>query len=209
MERFKVIGYACPLGRYPSPITPIIEDDKGKYNAVYLNYDKENNLDLVTEPVRPNSKFSRLSDLPEDQKNKFEQLQFDYRRQRLFAISEEDIKCYDAKEEASFFTELLEDKKFFRDEPFVRISLAKGTQDSSLLYYELDSCKRYLKKNNRELLPFLEKEDAKFGENYPEFQLLEKNRNHSGVQLLDKNRERMRIRIYISIDRERGKLIYA
>jgi|LakMenEpi03Aug12_release.lakeMendotaPanAssembly.Ray.scaffolds.fasta_scaffold348401_1 hypothetical protein len=198
MESFKVIGYVCPLGRYPSPITPIVEDDKGNYNAVYLSYDRENNnLDLITEPVRPNSKFSRLSDLPEHQKNKFEQLQFDYRRQRLFAISEEDIKPYDAEKEVSFFTQLLDDKDFFRDEPFVRISLAKGTQDSYLLYHELGSCKLYLQEYNPELLPFLEKEEAKFRENYPDF------------QLLDKNRERMRSRIYIASNRERATLICA
>jgi hypothetical protein len=96
-----------------------------------------------------------------------------------------------------YFRDLLSDKSFAYDDPFARIHLAEYIEDPYLLYHELGSCKLYLQEYNPELLPFLEKEEAKFRENYPDF------------QLVDKNRERMRSRIYIASNRERATLICA
>lgn len=153
LNDYKLVGYDCPLGCYPAPLTPIILVEENEYNAVYLDDDLTIHLDLID--LR-----SSHSIISEDKE--FEQ--FDYSKHRLYAVSKKDIRFYEVANQLRFFRDLLLDKNFAPDDPFVRISLAEDIGDPYLLIRELGSCKKYLEEHHRELLPFFDKEKSRLHE---------------------------------------------
>jgi hypothetical protein len=154
LNDYKLVGYDCPLGCYPAPLTPIILVGENEYKAVYLDDDLTCDLDSID--LR--SSHSMIS---KDDK-RFEE--FDYCKDRLYAVSESDIRFYEVANQLKFFRDLLLNKEFARDDPFLRISLAEDIEDPYLLIHELGSCKKYLEESHRELLPFFGKEKTRIHE---------------------------------------------
>jgi hypothetical protein len=153
---FKLVGYDCPIGRYPSPATPIVDnprynDDNDRYMAVYLDDDWQ----VDTEPVPANSKFIKLSPA---QNKKLGLGKFDCHKQRLFAVSENDIRPYQVQREKLFFGGLLSDENFSREDPFFRISLAEEIKDQNLIEEELVAGEQYIDENKPELKWLLDEE---------------------------------------------------
>jgi hypothetical protein len=147
---YTTIGYDCPLGTYPSPAVPIICNlFNGQYKAVYL----DDNLKIHTDPVLRKAKFSKLS-ITIKKKLK----EFDYRKHRLYAISESNVDFYETHKEKEFFIQLLEDKNFSKDNPFVRVSLAEETGEQYIFRRELQNYEQYLEKHDPNLLPFWNEE---------------------------------------------------
>jgi hypothetical protein len=104
----ELVGYVYPIGRYPSPATPIVvnpdcQDHNDRYLAAYL----DDNLKMETEPVHAQSKFIKLS-ATQQQKLKLEN--FDCCKHRLFAVSESILRFYRPQDEMWFFGGLLSDR---------------------------------------------------------------------------------------------------
>lgn len=154
LNDYKLVGYDCPLGCYPAPLTPIILTGEDEYNAVYL----DDNLVCHRDPIDLRSSHSTIS----EEDKRFEK--FDYRKDRLYAVSENDIRFYEVANQLKFFRDLLSNKEFACYDPFVRISLAEDIGDPYLLIHELGSCKDYLEEYHRELLPFFDKEESRLNE---------------------------------------------
>lgn len=143
MNYYKLVGYDCPLRRYPSPAVPIVRNLFGKYKAVYLNDD----LQIKTEPVSATAKFFRLSDCDDNLRKKLEK--FDCSKQRLFALSENDVECYEVDKETNFFIQLLSDNNFSKHDPFARVLLAKATGLEEILRKEFKFYEQNLQGHNR------------------------------------------------------------
>lgn len=162
--KYLLEGYSCPIGRYPSPVTPIVSnpncnDDTDRYMAVYI---ENNDWQMGTELVHLNSKFIRLS---ASRKKSLRLDKFDCYIHRLFAVSKNEIRFYKPQDEIDFFRGLLCDENFSCDDPFFRISLseeiAEQTGDPKILERELYSGGEYLKKNKPELIWLLNEEKLK------------------------------------------------
>lgn len=128
-EEFLLLGHSSPLGRYPAPVVPVGRLDE-KMVAVYAG-EEESNVVPITEdcPYVIHDPALRRS-----------LYGFDYRRQRLFALEEDRILSYSVEREREFFLTLLEDPQFSRDNPFLRLSLAKSSRKASAIARELSSC---------------------------------------------------------------------
>jgi hypothetical protein len=163
IQNFTLIGYDCPLVIYPAPVVPIVTDIYGNYKAVYLD-DANGNIRVQTEPVDRNSTFTKLSELSEGTINSLKK--FDCQQHRLFAMSENDVCFYEVKNQSKFFCDLLEDRNFANDRPFVRIDFAKATKSRQIIYRELRACKKYIESYKPFLLPLWTKENEEIKENY-------------------------------------------
>src|ERR1043165_3354463 len=130
-ERFILLGHNSPLGDYPAPVVPV-----GLLNErLVAVYAAEDGPDVVT--VAQDCSYIILNS---NQQQAL--IEFDYRRQRLFAMSERDLLTYFIESERDFFHSLLDDSHFASDNPFLRLSLAKSTRDASTIAYELLPCAR-------------------------------------------------------------------
>lgn len=139
---FILIGYDCPAGSYPSSVVPIVLDKKeGCYQAVYL----DDNLAVTREPVNLGSSLIYFKDLEESTRSSLQS--FDFLTHRLFAISKHDIRFYYPQDETIFFTNLLKDRNFAKDNPFVRLSLAECIENTEIFYKELETCDHYIQSN--------------------------------------------------------------
>jgi hypothetical protein len=152
----ELVGYVCPIGRYPSPAIPIVDnphynDDNDRYLAVYL--DKIGSK--TDETVHTKSKFVKLSS-----SQKKELVNFNCLKERLFAVSKSDICSYPYQVEAEreFFEKLLKDRNFSREDPFFRISLAEEVGKLDLLKTELYSCAQYIDQNDPDFMWLLNEE---------------------------------------------------
>lgn len=153
-EKLKLVGYDNPLGIFPSLVVPIVSDNKNEqYKAVF--FDKDSKKIILEDIDIPNDQLdiTRVEELNKDSKKKLDN--FDYKTYRLFAKSEYDIDPYEIDNEKNFFSTLLQDKNLLEliDDPFVRLSLAKITENGDLIKEELKMGKDKLK-DNEQLLKF-------------------------------------------------------
>ncbi len=124
-KRFKLIGHDNPLG-YPAPVLPIGKLDN-ELVAVYAT-DRATVIVLEDEEYL----FIHHNDyLRETLKD------FDYLNERLFAFNEDSVISYAIDNETDYFIQLLQDNSFSKENPFLRLSLAKATNDIHLLIQEL------------------------------------------------------------------------
>ncbi len=141
---FQLLGHDNPLDEYPAPVIPIGRY-QGEVVAVYL--DSKNfslsylTLDLDVEYVKYDEQFKQ--NLGE----------FNYCRDRLFAFSENEVFSYPLAAEKDLFSWLLIDKNFSQDNPFLRRSLAKVTENIDIIRQELTGCINYLKLKSPDMIP--------------------------------------------------------
>ena len=167
---FELVGHDCPLGHYPAPLVPIGYRN-GEYVAVYLDYDKS---EPYCEQIPNDAEFVHHSDTLK------ESLQaFDYRKDKLFGLSDRDVVFYAAVDKKKFFLKLLKDESFSEKNVFFRLSLAKATENTSQIEYELRRCIQYLKLDDAEFIPswYQTQQDQlsslwrkKFGREFPDIQ---------------------------------------
>lgn len=127
-ERFKLLGHDNPLG-YPAPVVPVGLLDNYLV-AVYAS-DRATAIDLDSSEhffVRHNESIKEALK------------EFDYLNDRLFAFDTELVNSYAIDYEAEYFTHLLRDRTFAKNNPFLRLALAKATNNISLLIRELGAC---------------------------------------------------------------------
>ncbi len=136
----QLLGHDNPLGRYPAPVVPIVITGF-RLVAVHTGNDGE----------------PQLTDIPFDKKfiwHKDEVTQqlsnFDYRRHRLFALSEQELEIYSSVDQRAYFEWALSNAEFSRENPFLRLSLAKATGITALLLDELYGCVVHLLRNTNE-----------------------------------------------------------
>jgi hypothetical protein len=143
-----LIGYDSPFGHYPSLLVPIIRDQEGKYGAVYLN----ENLEVCVDDISSKSEFSRIKDLDPVVQEQLKE--FDYKRHKLFALSETQLKIYPAEEEKEFFKILLtKEETLLECDPFIRLSFAELTGDREIWSLELLRCDQYIHAHLPDSLP--------------------------------------------------------
>jgi nucleoid DNA-binding protein len=136
-DRLELIGHDNPLGHYPAPVIPIVQH-KGALMAIYAR-------DSGPEVVRlsPRVKFIHHEETLRESLNKF-----DYQVHRLFAISKELLEFYPIRSEARYLRDLLSRPLILRADPFLRLSIAKGTGQAPLVVKEMISCIRELKQGS-------------------------------------------------------------
>jgi hypothetical protein len=160
LDDYKLEGYDCTLGSYPSPLIPIISRNS-EYQAVYFddNFQLQlRRIDAIDSDTT--AKFSYLSNCYEDIKNKLEK--FDYRKHKLFAKDENNVEFYEVEDETYFFVKFLIDKSFSKDNPFVRVSYAKATGIKDLVDREKENYEQYLNEYSKN-------REKKFWEKYKNF----------------------------------------
>ncbi|WP_187308280.1 GUN4 domain-containing protein, partial [Nostoc cycadae] len=160
-QNYKLVGYDCPLGNYPSPAVPIVYDSNNKHKAVYLEY-QDDNLKVYIDSVVETASFFKLSDCDKNIREKLKK--FDYRKHRLYALSKSNVDFYEIEDETYFFIKLLIDSNFAKDNPLTRVSLAEGTGIKDLLNRELQNYEHYLQEHKRNWLKFWEQEKNAFRE---------------------------------------------
>jgi hypothetical protein len=138
---YTLVGWDCPLGFYPAPLVPIVEDDKGNLKAVYLN----DNYVPITDIVDQCAKLNKLSEATEEVQSSLER--FDYTKHRLFGVTETTLAFYKDEDEKEFFTWLLADNNLCDNNLPVRVTFAQHTGNQSLLDREIIRYENYLKKD--------------------------------------------------------------
>ena len=124
--RFKLLGHDNPFGRYPSPVVPIGKLDD-ELVAIFAGVD----VQKVAEEgvyVRHNEELT------------YKLWDFDYKNDRLFAFDEHDVDAYHVVEELDYFKQLLRNPSFSKNNPFLRLSLAKVIAAPQVLSEELYNC---------------------------------------------------------------------
>ena len=132
--RFVLLGHDSPLG-YPASVVPVGILDGHDLVAIYANND-------AAEVERLSSKERFV----QHTKRIREQLSgFDHLAHRLFAFSSSSITMYEIALQHVFFRDLLKDSRHTNMNPFLRLSLAKASKDTSLIVQELVRCGEQLK----------------------------------------------------------------
>ncbi|NES80990.1 MAG: hypothetical protein F6K10_06055 [Moorea sp. SIO2B7] len=153
---FEFKGQDTPFGDYPAPMVPI-GYHKGYLAAVYPEskdepfmkledyntYTKQDDTIYFSYSCNDEQFLKKRKSTPQQS----EDINFDYREHRLFALSENLVICYSVEEEKEFFQNLLEDKEFSQENPFLRRSLAKLTEDVKTIQQELIHCVQFFNKN--------------------------------------------------------------
>jgi CheY-like chemotaxis protein len=127
-----LLGHQCPLDIYPGPVVPIGTLDR-KLVAVYYHRESANQSPII-EALSESCHFVRHSDpdhLPP----------FNPVRDRLFALSQDDLRIYSARARSQFYLKLLRSPGFARDNPYLRFALAKVVGDNNTIQHELASCR--------------------------------------------------------------------
>lgn len=127
--RFALLGYDNPLGRYPAPVVPVGRLD-GRLVAAYSGAQSPSYLALEDD----------VEYVKFDGAARGKLAAFDPHVHRLFAFGEWDVRLYPIAREGEVFSEFLNQKNFSGCNPFLRLSLAKVTNDSRLIIRELRSC---------------------------------------------------------------------
>lgn len=140
-QSFELVGHDCPMGRYPAPVVPIGQI-RGSLLAAYV---AEESVEL--EPVDPTQNFVQH---PGSLQHTLHD--FDYRTDRLFALSRENVLAYRAERQAQFFIRLLSNPAFAADDPFLRYSLAKVIPQSGVVLPAVRACIQYLQVHSSPLV---------------------------------------------------------
>ncbi len=139
---FTLLGHDVPAGRYPAVVVPVGERD-GKLVAVF----RSQNGRVIEDAVAPDAKFVR------HQREVHAQLRyFNTATSALFAFDERDVVSYSIANEQTFFASLLNEQRFERADPFLRLALALETGYDDLVGPELIRAVAALVENAR---PFL------------------------------------------------------
>jgi hypothetical protein len=138
---FALLGYDNPLGRYPAPVVPVGRMG-GELVAVYADDESPSYITLEGD----------VQYLKFDARTLKHFVDFDPQLDRLFAISSNDVRHYLIKGEKTFFSKLLKQESFTYDNPFLSLSLAKATNDSKLIVWELMSCVLWMLGSTPELV---------------------------------------------------------
>ena len=138
---FQLLGYGNPFDEYPASVVPI-GDYKGKFVAVYPDSsDPFLLLDRDYEYIEFDDKLKQsLKD-------------FNYSEYKLFAYSQDKVIYYPISEEKEFYSNLLKDKNLSADNPFIRYSFAKVTEDIDVIQQEIVQCIKYLQSKSPDMIP--------------------------------------------------------
>jgi hypothetical protein len=138
---FALLGYDNPLGRYPAPVVPVgrLGDE---LVAVYAGDESPSYLTLEGD-----TQYLKF-----DARTLKHFVDFDPQLNQLFAISSNDVRRYLIKDEKKFFSKLLKQESFTYDNPFLSLSLAKATNDSKIIVWELTSCVLWMLGSTPELV---------------------------------------------------------
>jgi len=132
--KFELLGHDNPLGQYPAPVVPVGRLDDSMV-AVYAS--REFDQEIVC--IDQEAEFVR-----HDGTTRATLAGFDYLIHRLFAFDENNIRYYSIQEEAYFFEQLLQEPIIKQQDPFFRLSLAKGSKVRDLINKEIVSCLKEL-----------------------------------------------------------------
>lgn len=143
-KSFQLMGYSHPFDEYPAPIVPIgyYED---KLVAVYLDPSNPSDIFLDLDQDHQYIKFN--DQLKQDFAD------FNYLEDKLFAFSPDVIAPYPVAEEKEFYKDVLRKKDLSYENPFLRYSLAKTTEDIEVIQQELIHCLKYLQSNSPLMIP--------------------------------------------------------
>jgi hypothetical protein len=132
---FHLLGYDNPLGHYPAPVVPVglLADKSTPITPLVAVYSNEQGSSFVV--LKYNADFvaldARALEILED---------FDPNQHRLFALNKRDIKFYPVENEQRVFLQLLKQKFFATQQPFLRLALAKVVNNVNILQRELTIC---------------------------------------------------------------------
>ena len=132
---FILVGHSCPIRSYPAPVIPIghKKNKKNKLVAIYLT--KETNIDFFPIDIKDeNIVIYNNNDLTKKLSR------FNCSKHKLFAFSENQIEYYPLQEEKNYFQDLLKNKNSPIEDPFLRLSLAKVTEDTKIILSEIRRC---------------------------------------------------------------------
>jgi hypothetical protein len=156
---FELLGHDCPLAQYPAPVAPVGRLD-GELVCLFANPDGSVTWEIIPEESNYVSHDGVLAETL---------AKFDFLHDRLFAFSAESVVLYSFGRELSFFEQLLSERGFSAENPFVRLALAKrvGTHDAFLR--EIRRCVKYLQNRSPNfLLRWYEAERAEISQGGPD-----------------------------------------
>jgi CheY-like chemotaxis protein len=138
----KLLGHDCPLGAYPGPVVPI-GIFQNRLVAIYYEIDisKPPHVQFIPDDC-PFVRHSEPGSLPP----------FDPVTQRLFALSQSELRVYEVKYRTNFYLALLGSPEFSKQNPYLRLSMAKTTGDREIIQRELAPCWSELKSISSELV---------------------------------------------------------
>ncbi len=137
-----LIGHDSPTGRYPSPVVPVCED--GDRLLVFFRSGSE----VVHEEVSAAAEFVRHAP---DLRDRLRFFHAD--TSGLFAFSERDVISYSISAEKDFFEYLLQDARFERGDPFLRLAFAMDVGHSDLVGIEIVRATAAMQESAAEFLP--------------------------------------------------------
>ncbi len=132
---FQLTGYSHPFDEYPAPLVPI-GYHQDELVAVYLDPSNPSDTFLVLDQDHPYIQF--------DEQLKQNLDEFNYLQDKLFAYSEDQVVLYSLDKEKEFYRDVLKDDSLSQDNPFLRYSLAKITDDIEVIEAELIRCINYM-----------------------------------------------------------------
>ncbi len=128
-RRFELLGHDNPFGVYPAPVVAVGRLDDHLV-AVYAGEEAQETVVIDEDSI-----FVEHTDAIGGGLGGF-----DFRLHRLFAFSADRVVYYSIDEEEGFFRELLNTETLREDDPFLRLSLAKGTGSPEVIRAEMRSC---------------------------------------------------------------------
>jgi len=147
-DAFELIGHSNPAGEYPSPVVPVGRKD-GQYFAVYLNNEGKCTLSEIRPELieKKASGFIRYDKTYSDLINNFKPTE-----QRLYALSEKNVKSYKCKptEQRNFFYEILKSDNFFDNFPFAALDISELVGDAKLVNKAELKCYEYFSALDKE-----------------------------------------------------------
>jgi CheY-like chemotaxis protein len=127
-----LIGHACPEGRYPSVVLPVIRDEDGKVFVVYQGVDDG---DRQLEPVSADSEYVRHEQSLQERLEEFHS-----EHHRLFAYAPQEVVFYGKGNEGDFFGDFLSAPNYRKVDPFQRMAFARLTRNTRHVFQEIGRC---------------------------------------------------------------------
>jgi CheY-like chemotaxis protein len=134
MTAFALLGHDNPYGSYPAPVVPIGNLD-GRLVAIYPG----GAAGPTPELVETDSAYVGHRD---QLRRKFES--FDWRVDRLFAFTRDDVTSFRNDKEQEFYSQFLASSKFVTSDRFMRLAFAKQTRNLMFILREMALCSEEL-----------------------------------------------------------------